>query len=265
MLARHQSSSVDEQPRDCETPMHVEAAQQPRQIEPTEEIHSSLQSARDEEQMVDDVTMTAADVFHHENVRSGGSASSDTSPTQSLSGPCPDLREDVRAMKGKLDEVLQELHSVKNILAGVKLTQGVSTKMHAKSNSTEVEEEDLKTALFKSGRSLSHLEAATDNCLVKAPGNNALHCKVCVPKFLSSIHVREGSTVFGVFKYDFSLGSSFDKSERIPMMFRNLKTAVQSHFSSKKHAEKSAAAQTHASVLQGRFRTNVQFRSQNES
>ena len=100
---------------------------------------------------------------------------------------------------------------------------------------------------------------ATDNCLGRALGSDALHCKICVPTFFISVHVREGSTVFGVFKQDFSLGSTFAESGKIPVKFRNLKTAMQCHFSSKKRFEKSGTAQANASILKGRFRRNVQI------
>ena len=260
MLARNQTprTRMDENMATGESSVPAAPAEQPALSGHNQE--ALVHSMREEPLGPENEASTESETVQCGSVDTGPSPCTVQDMNADKADSSKDLRKDICAMNDKLNQVLQELGTIKVGLSDViRFTQGRSSDQRLKETAADLEEQEQNIAMFKSGRSLAHLDVATENCLGRAPGSNALHCKICVPKFMSSVHVREGSTVFGVFKYDFSLGSSFARSEKVPMMFRNLKTAVQNHFSSKKHHEKSAAAQTNAAVLKGRFNKNVQI------
>ena len=124
----------------------------------------------------------------------------------------------------------------------------------------EEHEEDTgiphRQVLFRSGRSIAHLETATNFDLTLVPASNALYCKKCVPDFTPALHVYDGVKVLGVFKYDFSLGTSFSNDEVLPSMLKNLKVAVQNHFEGQKHNLNAEEREEVIRMTQGRFAKN---------
>ena len=113
-----------------------------------------------------------------------------------------------------------------------------------------------RQVLFRSGRSVAHLETATNFDLIPVPASNALYCKKCVPDFTPALHVHDGVKVLGVFKYDFSLGTSFSNDEVLPSMLKNLKVAVQNHFEGQKHKSNAEKREEVVRLTQGRFAKN---------
>ena len=97
--------------------------------------------------------------------------------------------------------------------------------------------------LFRSGRSIETLQAASDHHLVASPDENALYCDVCVTNFTGELLKRQA---VGTFRYPFQIGSTFSTKDVLPSRFRTLKEAVTRHFTSNKHLsalEKRAAEQ----------------------
>ena len=161
------------------------------------------------------------------------------------------------SVEEKLDQILEFQRGLQKQLPAIdaKLNNVLSRLEAVKPPQTreQPEADTLKQVLFRSGRSIAHLEAATNFDLVPVPGSNALYCKKCVPDFTPALHVQDGVKVLGVYKYDFSLGSSFNSDEILPPMLKNLKVAVQSHFEGQKHKANAAKRDEAARIAQGRF------------
>ena len=89
--------------------------------------------------------------------------------------------------------------------------------------------------LFRSGRSIASLQAASGQKLQTVPAKNMLYCDVCNDEPDEGC-VRKA----GVFAYNFSLGSEFPVHQPMPERFKSLKAAVRGHFMSSQH-EKAVA------------------------
>lgn len=153
-------------------------------------------------------------------------------------------------------EVLSLLRDIQGRLTKIEANQQPRDRKRA-----TCRDEEARDLYYRSCRSLSALETATDMELRQSPANNALFCEVCVPKFNPADHVREGLKVTGVFKYDFSLGTTFGLNnspfgkEKLPSAFKSLRVAVKNHFqgahhakNKKKRAEKEAQTESQTAV-----------------
>ena len=95
-------------------------------------------------------------------------------------------------------------------------------------------------ALLSTARDVASVQSATDHQIRCDPEKKVIYCGTCVPELTEQV-VRL-SRVDGVFHYDFSLGTSFSKSEKMPKAFTNLKILVKQHLSSKGHVRRAERA-----------------------
>ena len=93
-------------------------------------------------------------------------------------------------------------------------------------------EQHVGDTLFRSGRSLAALQTASEGLLVSCEAGNLLHCSVCVPD-----PTDQKKHHSGIFKYDATLGLSFDPSVTMPKRFTSLRDSVAKHFRSAGHNE----------------------------
>ena len=88
----------------------------------------------------------------------------------------------------------------------------------------------VSDTLFRSGRSIAALQTASEGLLVWDESGAGLHCSACIPDPRDTKKQHSG-----VFKYDPSLGSSFDPSIKMPKRFTSLRDSVAKHFRSDGH------------------------------
>ena len=98
--------------------------------------------------------------------------------------------------------------------------------------------------LIPSVRSLHALELLTDHEVTAYPDVQAVVCTTCVPEFDADIHMGQRTT--GVFCYNFSVGTTFDKNDRLPQAFCRLKGSVKDHLKGQEHAKQKDALITAA-------------------
>ena len=105
-------------------------------------------------------------------------------------------------------------------------------KQSSSQSGPETESDQVSDVLFRSGRSIAALQTAAEGFLTWNESGTFLHCSVCVPdpKDVKSFYS-------GVFKYDQSLGTSFDPREPMPKRFTSVRESVAKHFRSKAHHE----------------------------
>ena len=121
-----------------------------------------------------------------------------------------------------------------------------------------LENEDMavaKATLFRSGRSIAALQLATDNQLIIAEDQDALHCETCVPEYLPSVHSNHSTK--GVFHYKLHLGRSFGDKELMPTPFKSMRTSVKAHFAGAFHRKSAAKAENAKKLTAGRFAANT--------
>ena len=78
------------------------------------------------------------------------------------------------------------------------------------------------------------MELLTDHELTAYPDEQAVVCTTCVPDFDPELHM--GQRVTGVFGYEYSAGTSFEKNDRLPAAFCRLKATIKDHLKGREHA-----------------------------
>ena len=124
-----------------------------------------------------------------------------------------------------MNETRQTLAKLEERHGEVKTT--VSANQPTRNTNGEVSE-----TLFRSGRSLAALQTASEGLLKWDESDGILHCAVCVPDLKSSTKHHSG-----VFRYDATIGSSFDSDVTMPKRFTSLRDSVAKHFRSETHKE----------------------------
>lgn len=109
------------------------------------------------------------------------------------------------------------------------------TKTVGTSNDQVISHE--RDVLFRSGRGIATLQAASEGHLLTSPANNMLYCDVCA----SEPNANDAGKA-GVFQYEFSIGSEFPSSQSLPPKFKQLRNSVKMHFTSASHAKAAALA-----------------------
>lgn len=96
---------------------------------------------------------------------------------------------------------------------------------------------------------------ATGGVLVASPDDSALHCSVCAKDFSPPLHVPDSRKwrTPGIFKYEFSLGSSFSDKEPLPSSFRALRRSIRSHFTGAKHHTAASKKKLADEIETGKF------------
>ena len=162
--------------------------------------------------------------------------------------------EDMASLHRKVDALMAmqgqqstQLTSVINIIKNVKGLESVTVD--------EERDTAVSDVLFRSGRSIAHLEVGASHDLLSSTEEGLLYCKVCVPS-LDTSQSGDGK-VCGVFKYDFLNGTSFRKDEPLPVAFKSLKRNVSIHFGSATHKQAAATASKKAVNIAGAFAKNV--------
>lgn len=165
--------------------------------------------------------------------------------------------EDISSLHQKVDALMtmqgqqsSQLASILNIIQKVKGLESVDNM-----TVNEACQSTANDVLFRSGRSVAHLEVAASHDLFSSAEEGLLYCKVCVPSLDAS--QRGNGKVCGLFKYDFSYGISFRKDEVLPATFKSLKQNVHIHFSSVTHKQAAANASKDAVKIAGMFAKNV--------
>ena len=161
------------------------------------------------------------------------------------------------SLEAKMNRIMADQRRDSEMIRAIYQVVQRLTATGAPPEQSHEETEDTSSAvLFRSGRSIAHLEVATKGQLVSVPGSNALYCKICVKQFQSAIHAVEGFKTAGVYKYDFSLGSQFDHPDSLPQQFRNLRSRVRDHFESDAHKKEQEVHEKAAVLAEGRFNKN---------
>ena len=114
---------------------------------------------------------------------------------------------------------------------------------------------EVPKTLFRSGRSISALQLATDNDLVVAEGSDTLFCQVCHPNFSPS--ESTSNKVKGIFRYSLADGRTFSEKEALPSTFKSLRTVVKSHFTGQFHAKQVMKAKVMKELTAGHFAANT--------
>ena len=114
-------------------------------------------------------------------------------------------------------------------------------------NTTSATPAAVTEALLSSTRDIAGILAATNNQVRGDPEKKLLHCETCVPEVTEQ--VAKMCRKDGVFRYDFSLGTSFPKAQKMPKGFTNLKVLVRQHMLSKGHQRNAERSANRAAVL----------------
>ena len=136
-----------------------------------------------------------------------------------------------------------------------RLLQQYSALQRPKETVGKDDPSDVSRTLFRSGRSISALQLASDNDLVVAEGADVLFCQVCNPKFVPSQHTVE--KVKGIFRYPLDDGLTFGEKETLPPTFKSLRTIVKRHFTGQYHAKQVMKAQLTKKLVAGHFSANT--------
>ena len=161
------------------------------------------------------------------------------------------------SVEEKLNRIIADQKRDSEMISAIhQIVQRLLTTAAPPAETQEGKKDPTSEVLFRSGRSIAHLEVATNGQLVSVPESNALHCKVCVTEFESGLHAVDGCKTTGVFKYDFSLGSVFNNLDCLPQQFRNLRSRVRDHFSSDGHQKEEKSQENAAILARGRFNKN---------